>query len=304
MNLSLASEVIPWDYDLYPRFDPECVPPVVQARINFIQRAHEQLVAKRRDIRTLADIERHFHDEEKFFLLLKRNIQPINFRCPEYVNLIETCLKTSFLPQEDSSPQNFDLFHDFKHIADDFSHICKWRVFYQTKRAEDIRIIFATENLLEARPDYKIHSITRYDDDWTFQTSEQVPEFEYRANQFFIYWQQLIQQFCLFDLPEDLPEESSEELAEDPQTFKKIRQGLRDPQAFSWFGEIYPRIPSRNYMFTPGWSFEDEFEWYMKAFIEESITLGPHVFNSDEFLPFIPNPKAPRDPVLAFYDLD
>ena len=57
-------------------------------------------------------------------------------------------------------------------------------------------------------------------------------------------------------------------------------------------------------MFTPGRSFVEEFEWYMKAFIEESITLGPHVFNSDEFIPFIPNPKAPRDPVLALFDLD
>ena len=301
MSLSLESEVIPWDYDLYPRYDPESVPPIIQARIAFIQRAHEQLVAKRENIRTLGDIERHFHDEEKFFLLLKRNIQPVNFRCPAYVNLLESCLKTSFLPQDDSNPESFDLFHDFKHIADDFSHICKWRVHYQKKRAEDIRIIFATENLLEARPDYKIHSVTRYKDDWVFETSETVPEFQYRVDQFFIYWEQLLQQFCLFDLPEDLPTD----LQTDNETDrKKVRQGLRDPQAAFWFGEIFPRIPARNYMFTPGESYDNEFEWYMRAFIEESITLGPHKFNSDKFLPFVPNHKAPRDPTLAFYDLD
>ena len=53
-------------------------------------------------------------------------------------------------------------------------------------------------------------------------------------------------------------------------------------------GEVEPRIKSRDYIFIPGRTYDEEFGRYMRAYIEESIIIGPHKFLSDEFIPYIP----------------
>jgi hypothetical protein len=47
------------------------IPPAIQMRIDFIERAREQLLAKRNNLIIFRDIEKLFYDKQNFFHPLK-----------------------------------------------------------------------------------------------------------------------------------------------------------------------------------------------------------------------------------------
>ena len=138
------------------------LPSAIQARVDFIRRAYDQLVAKRNDLRILRDVEQLFYDECAFFELLRRNIEAIAPRYRYRLNCTPT---------------------DFTELESDLFHITRWRKEYQAERAKDIERIVEIENKLQPRPDYRLDCITTFSDDLDFDYTEKVPEFQYRFRQ-------------------------------------------------------------------------------------------------------------------------
>ena len=240
------------------------IPPAIQVRIDFIERAREQLLAKRNNLVILRDVENLFYDEQKFFILLNRNV---NTAPPEYREIFES------------------LRSEVETIRKDLEHISHWRLQYREIRAERILDIKAIEEQWEPRPNFRILGAHTYTDDTQLITTENVPELQYRLRQFDIYWEQLLTQFCgnhsvndktllVVDYP-SLP----------GIKFSQLGQG-QSPFVLS--SPIEPRLPSRDYIFVPGKPYWQEHMRYMRTFVEESIILGPHEFLSDEFIPFLP----------------
>ena len=150
------------------------LPPAIQARIDFIERAREQLIAKRNNLIILRDIEKLFYDEQNFLILLNRNVTTAP---AEYREVFES------------------LRIEVDTIKRDLEHINHWRKQYLKIRAERILDIKAIEGQWEARPNFRVLGAHTYADETQFMVTENVPELEYRLRQFYIYWEQLLTQF-------------------------------------------------------------------------------------------------------------
>ena len=251
---------------------------LLRARLAFLQRAREQLTAKRNNLVILRDIEKFFYDEQNFYILMKRNLNAIANECPPEFNLMQ---------------------EDFDKVDKDFALTNKWRIAFTTERASKIREINAIEADFPARPDFRVEKIVTYSDDLFIKTNQQVPELQYRIRQAFIYVFQLIAQHCCHQLPPNQPPTPTTTVTQfqhggEQFEFRKLGFGQfsLDKPIFTG-GPLETRLPSRDYIFAINRQFWEEIERYVQMYVEESIFLGPKDFQSDEFVPFIP--FLPRD---------
>ena len=240
------------------------LPPAIQARIDFIERAREQLIAKRNNLIILRDIEKLFYDEQNFLILLNRNVTTAP---AEYREVFES------------------LRIEVDTIKRDLEHINHWRKQYLKIRAERILDIKAIEGQWEARPNFRVLGAHTYADETQFMVTENVPELEYRLRQFYIYWEQLLTQFCGIRRINDKTPVVVDYPSLPGVKFAQLGQGQ---PPFILGSPIEPKLPSRDYIFVPGRPYWLEHMRYMHMFVEESIILGPHEFHSDEFIPYIP----------------
>ena len=240
------------------------------ARLAFLERAKEQLIAKRNNLVILRDIEKFFYDEQNFYILMKRNLNAISSECPPNFNLLQ---------------------EDFEKVEKDFALTNIWRKVFAEERALKISEINAIEANFPPRPDFRIKKVVSFIDDILIAPNQQVPEFPYRLRQFSIYFTQLIAQHCCHNLPSRLKAEEGSlfQFQNQNYTFRKLgfgQFGLDKP--FFTGGPLETRLLSRDYIFAidrPAWQ---ELERYMQMYLEESIFLGPKDFQSDEFVPYTP----------------
>ena len=242
------------------------LPPIIQARVAFLERARDQFIEKRNNIVILRDIENLYQSEVNFFALLCRNIEACETDYREIVGR---------------------MYADIEEVRSAHVYIATWRQHYKHIREQRITEINAIEARWQPHWDFKIHKITIFADEFKFECSHELGDlFTYRLNQFMIYWFQLIQQFCLHDFPGDrVP--SSPTPSQSGTT--GLPQGIVKFRLMSTFaGVMVTRLPSQDYIFAPDKSYDHEFVRYMKMYIEESITLGPGNVGSDEFIPYTP----------------
>ena len=247
------------------------VPPIIQARIAFLERARDQLIERRNNLIILRDIENLYQAEVNFFALLCRNIAACE---SEYRPLVAQA------------------YADIDEVRKDFEHVAVWRRYFRQIREQRIDDIRAIESPWQARWGFKIHKITQFADDLNFRLSHPIDDlFHYRLTQFFTYWFQLIIQFCLHDSPTDHRGLASSPTPSTLVTYR-VGQGMFRHRFFSILtGRIETRIPSQEYIFLPGKSYDHEFLRYLHMYVEESINLGPNNFGSDEFVPYVsPSP--------------
>ena len=236
------------------------IPDLVQARLDFINRAKEQLIEKRKKLIILHDIEKLHYDEQRFLVLLKRNIEAI----PE-----------EYQPNFNSVCAELDV------IEKDFARVNRWHGHFHQKRALDIAKIKEAEKDLVARPHFRLHRVLTYADELTFEANQKVPELTYRLNQALIYVEQAL---FAFYAPYDPPTQSR----------IGIPQGRTCTIAAVFIdGPVEPRLPSRDYIFSPDVPLWLEIERYIHMYVEESIILGPKEFGSDDYIPFIPRHTTP-----------
>ena len=233
------------------------IPDLIQARLDFINRAKEQLVEKRKNLIILRDIEKLHYDEQRFLFLLKRNLEAIPEEHQHYFNSAKA---------------------DLEIIEKDFARVNKWHEKFHYKRVQDIAKIREAEKDLAERPHFRVHRVRTYADELTLDVNRKAPETNYRLAQAFIYIEQAL---FAFYAPFDPPTE----------TRVGIPQGSVIPTTF-FEGPIEPRLPSRDYIFSPDVPLWLEIERYIHMYVEESIILGPQHFKSDEYIPFIPRHTA------------
>ena len=176
---------------------------LLEARLAFLKRAKEQLIAKRNNLVILRDIEKFFYDEQNFYILMKRNLNAIAKEGPP-----------NFCPTQE----------DFEKVDKDFALTNIWRRFYAEQRALKIFEINAIEASFPPRPNYRIKKVVSFLDDTLVYPSQQVPEFQYRLRQFCIYFTQLIAQHCCHSLPSGLRAEEGSPFQYQNQkfTFQKL----------------------------------------------------------------------------------
>ena len=246
------------------------LPPIIQARIAFLERARDQFIEKRNNIVILRDIENLYQSEVNFFALLCRNIEACETDYREIVGR---------------------MFAEVEEVKRDHIYIATWRRHYRQIREQRIDEINAIESRWRPIWSFKINKLSLFVDDIKFELSHRNIDdlVTYRLHQFMTYWSQLIQQFCLNDLPTDCIPSSP-----------GVPQGITRPRLISILdGKIETRLPSQDYIFIPGKSYDHEYQRYMRMYIEESINLGPGNVGSDEFIPYTPLsqaslPQAPR----------
>ena len=245
--------------------EPSNLPPIIQARYDFMTRAREQLIEKRNNLVLLRDIEKLFYDEQNFFLLILRNIQstPLHYR--HYFESVRQDIDT---------------------IKSDLCFITEWRKLWRDERAARIQDIYDIEKRWQPKPDCLV-KIASYVDDHIIHIAQEIShlEIDYRFRQFQIYWEQLYTQFCGKTRPGDRarPVDHPEVLAN--AHFTQLPQGH---QPRGCMGSVEPRLPSRDYTFIPNRSYLHEYERYLQMFLEEAFVFGPHNFHSDEFVGYIP----------------
>ena len=236
---------------------------LIQARIDFINRAKEQLIEKRKKLVILWDIEKLHYDEQRFMVLLKRNLEAI--------------------PLEQRHNFNSTL-ADLEVIEKDFARVNKWHAKFHYTRASRIAEIRETEKSLAPRPHFRVHRVRTYADNVTIEANREVPELNYRLHQAVTYVDQAL---LAFYAPFD-PLDSSR---------VGIPQGHRGfPPAVFVKGPIEPRLQSRDYIFPPKVPFWLEQERYIHMYVEESIILGPEHFKSDEYIPYLSCPQLQAPP--------
>ena len=99
------------------------VPPIIQARIAFLERARDQLIERRNNLIILRDIENLYQAEVNFFALLCRNIAACE---SEYRPLVAQA------------------YADIDEVRKDFEHVAVWRRYFRQireQRIDDIRAI-------------------------------------------------------------------------------------------------------------------------------------------------------------------
>ena len=241
------------------------LPPIIQARVAFLERARDQFIEKRNNIVILRDIENLYQSEVNFFALLCRNIEACETDYREMVGR---------------------MYADIEEVRSAHAYIATWRQHYKHIREARITEINAIEARWQPMWGFKIHKITIFADEFKFDCSHELGDLlTYRLNQFVTYWFQLIQQFCLHDLPRDSIQSSPT-----PSPGRTgVPQGMSKYRLMSTFaGVMVTRLPSQDYIFAPGKSYDHEFVRYMHMYIEESINLGPGNVGSDEFIPYTP----------------
>lgn len=231
------------------------LPDLIRSKLEFITRAQEQLIAKRNNLVILRDIEKLFHDEQNFFILLKRNIDAIP---PEYKHLF------------------IHLAPEIETIETDLFKVGRWRRLFSLIRAHNLPKIIEAEKDFVPRPNFRITKISSYHDEIVVYANKRVPEFRYRLEQSFVYIDQLILAFYS---------------KQDPPRFNRLAvpQGCFyvDTAIFT-DDKIEPRLPSRDYIFCPERPLWLEYECYIHMYVEESIILGPQHFQSDEYITYVP----------------
>ena len=100
------------------------LPDFIRAKLDFITRAQEQLIAKRNNLVILRDIEKLFNDEQKFFFLLKRDIDSVP---PEYKHLF------------------IHLAPEIETIEADLFKVGRWRRLFSLVRAHNLPQIIEAE---------------------------------------------------------------------------------------------------------------------------------------------------------------
>ena len=222
---------------------------------NFIERAREQLIEKRKQVKSLGDAEKLFKDEQNFCLLLERNF-------------------LSLTPRE--KIQSLDLLVELKGLQNDFGITNAYREKYTAARSSDLQAINDIEKRLSPRPNFKIISSHAYADDHGISTNETVPELGYRFKQAVKYFEQNLEQHCSYVDPR---EQAAEE--------KYLTQGSAQPLDLNQLAPPATRIPSRDYIVVPGNTWSQELERVTNSFLEECITLGAAKSGLCEFLPLI-----------------
>ena len=228
--------------------------------INFINRAREQLVEKRSNVRTLVDAENLQVDEKKFYVLF-------------HINLLT-------LPPADQL-QCIHLFLDLGEIKDDFKVTSAYRKKYTAERQSELDEINHRESQCTPCPSFKVAEITQYCDNTAVTPNQTVPEFSYRLRQADIYFERLKEQHCCLASPS---ERESIELPPPPQGCE------RAPLNFIEIENLPPpctRSSSKGYLLNPEATHFEEYKRVLKAFLEETITQGPEKNVLLEHLPLV-----------------
>ena len=228
--------------------------------INLINRAREQLVEKRNNVRTLVDAEKLQVDEKKFYFFFHINLQTLS-------------------PTDQL--QCLHLFLDLGEIKDEFKIIGAYREKYTAERQSELEEINHRESLCTPCPSFKVSEITQYCDNTGVNPNQTVPEFSYRLRQANIYFERLVEQNCCLASPS---ERESIVLPPPPQGFE------RAPLNFMEIENLPPpctRSSSRRYLLNPEATHFEEYKRVLKAFLEETITQGPEKNILLEYLPLV-----------------
>ena len=227
--------------------------------INLINRAREQLVEKRNNVRTLVDAEKLQADEKKFYVFFHITLQRLS-------------------PADQL--QCLPLFYELGEIKDNFKLTRAYRIKYTAERQSDLDEINRRESLCTPCPTFKVE-ITRYGDELGVNPNQRVPEFSYRSRQAGIYFDRLLEQHCLLVSPE---ERETIEWPLPPQG------SARSPSYYAEIDDlpcICPRTSGKEYILSPEENYFEAYKRITKAFMEETITQGPEKDILLEFLPLV-----------------
>ena len=227
--------------------------------INLINRAREQLVEKRNNVRTLVDAEKLQADEKKF-----------------YVFFHITLLALSPADQLQCLP----LFFELGEIKDNFNLTRAYRDKYTAERQSELDEINHRESLCTPCPTFKVE-ILSYCDESGADPNQIVPEFSYRLRQAGKYFDRLIEQHCLLVSPE---ERESIEWPQPPQGLIGAPCDFTDIDNLPC---IRPRTLGREYLLSPEETYLEAYKRVTKAFVEETITQGPEKDILLEYLPLV-----------------
>ena len=224
---------------------------------------------RRKGIDSLEDIEKLVNFEFQFLDLLRQTVCDIPLSQREdYKNLY---------------------YQDYETLRGDLKIVMKWRdqqskfhFVFKDKIAE-------IEKNFKPHPNFKILSVSEFHDETLLVLSEDIPEINFRIRQAFVYFTQVIDSHCRVH----------QEFLGEKKIFgcESAPISLYSPKT---------RISSRDYIFSPGSSFQSECVRYMSFFLTSVIRkneippLMPYVpLNSNEPMPF--SLMVNGEPIIAEY---
>ena len=298
------------------------LPPESQHVCDLFTRMNEQLIEKRKNIRTVEDIFALFTDEIKFVRITLRALSnlPINQRAR--VNDLTLIQET---------------------LLDDFFRCAQWEAKYTRDRKYWLKAITYQEKYLEPRPDFKILKLKFKGNFIRFTLSEKVSEFEFRVRQSIALFHQIIETHCSLTAPpeaEDSPQADDNQhltpydsfIHEPKKSFDTVKVRFQidlstAPYPFDNYSPIfshnpdvpylpdrYPtnfyytpttRIPSRDYIIDPGCDLKANCLRYVKLFTEFAVrkgNLNEHPFAKT--LPYVPVHYNEVDPEHPLNSID